>query len=238
VAAWNAIHRKLTTSDSTGMIVVWVHHRGKWLEEMINNRSSTVVVDMHWNAEGKEICIAYRDGHVIVGGVKGNRLWGKNLGYELSKVAWSPDCRTLLFVTADSQVHTYTREGMRTGTMRLAGAPEGDPAAAGKLDPINAVDWYDGAEGYEDPSAPSLAFAFSSGRLQLCRSTTDDEPVLLESGLDVRQVVWNCAGTVLAVAGVSQRGRQAGAASGGGGLLPGAGPATGGIPEAGSPSVV
>lgn len=190
VAAWNALYKKLTTSDSTGMIIVWVHHRGKWFEEMINNRSSTVVVDMRWNAEGKEICIAYRDGHVIVGGVKGNRLWGKNLGYELSKVVWSPDCRTLVFVTADSQVHTYTREGMRTGQVRLAGVPDGagpgapagaaggggggGVAAGGGGDPVVAVDWYDGAEGYEDPSAPSFALAFQSGRMQLMRSTADD----------------------------------------------------------------
>lgn len=184
VAAWNALYKKLTTSDSTGMIIVWVHHRGKWFEEMINNRNTTVVVDMRWNSEGKEICIAYRDGHVIVGGVKGNRLWGKNLGYELSKVVWSPDCRTLVFVTADSQVHTYTREGMRTGEVRLAGVKPG--AGAGSGDPVAALDWYDGAEGYEDPSAPSLAIAFESGRMQMMRSTTDEEPLLVETGLRIR----------------------------------------------------
>lgn len=32
---------------------------------------------MKWTASGEKICIAYEDGAVIVGGVDGQRLWGK-----------------------------------------------------------------------------------------------------------------------------------------------------------------
>ena len=38
VAAWNERHNKLTTSDSNGLIIVWILHKGLWFEEMINNR--------------------------------------------------------------------------------------------------------------------------------------------------------------------------------------------------------
>ena len=38
VAAWNEWHNKLTTSDSNGLIIVWILHKGLWFEEMINNR--------------------------------------------------------------------------------------------------------------------------------------------------------------------------------------------------------
>ena len=38
VAAWNEQHNKLTTSDSNGLIIVWILHKGLWFEEMINNR--------------------------------------------------------------------------------------------------------------------------------------------------------------------------------------------------------
>lgn len=40
VAAWNEQHKKLTTSDSNGLIIVWTLHKGLWFEEMINNRWS------------------------------------------------------------------------------------------------------------------------------------------------------------------------------------------------------
>ena len=66
--------RKLTTSDQHGLIIVWMLHKGMWFEEMINNRNKSVVVDMKWTDDGQKICIVYKDGAVIVGGVDGNRL--------------------------------------------------------------------------------------------------------------------------------------------------------------------
>jgi WD repeat-containing protein 35 len=74
---WNDKYRKLTTCDSTGTIIVFMKHNGQWVEEMVNNRKSSVVKDMKWSPDGTKICIAYEDGNVIVGGVEGNRKWGK-----------------------------------------------------------------------------------------------------------------------------------------------------------------
>lgn len=37
-ATWNHIHNKLTTSDDTGLIIVWTLVNDAWYEEMINNR--------------------------------------------------------------------------------------------------------------------------------------------------------------------------------------------------------
>jgi WD repeat-containing protein 35 len=53
---------------------------------MINNRNKSVVRDMKWNSDGSKICIAYEDGAVIVGGVEGSRVWGKNIGVTLARV--------------------------------------------------------------------------------------------------------------------------------------------------------
>jgi WD repeat-containing protein 35 len=36
---------------------------------MVNNRKASVVRAMKWSPDGTKICIAYEDGHVIVGGV-------------------------------------------------------------------------------------------------------------------------------------------------------------------------
>lgn len=79
VAAWNPAHKKLTTSDQNGLIIVWVAHKGRWFEEMVNNRGKSQVRDMKWNPDGTKICIVYEDGAVIVGSVDGERLWGKEL---------------------------------------------------------------------------------------------------------------------------------------------------------------
>lgn len=62
VAAWNEPYQKLTTSDSNGLIIVWLTQRDSWYEEMINNRNKSVVVDMAWSHNGTKIAIAYEDG--------------------------------------------------------------------------------------------------------------------------------------------------------------------------------
>lgn len=62
-------------------------------------RNKSLVRDMKWTSGGEKICIAYEDGAVIVGSVDGNRLWGKELGINLSLVEWSPDGRMILFCT-------------------------------------------------------------------------------------------------------------------------------------------
>jgi WD repeat-containing protein 35 len=114
-ATWNPIYRKLTTSDDSGLIIVWMLHRGNWYEEMINNRNKSVVKDMKWTSDGKKICIVYEDGAVIVGSVDGNRLWGKDLNVELRLVEWSPSNRYILFVTAGGKdVNLYLADGKAT----------------------------------------------------------------------------------------------------------------------------
>ena len=40
-AAWNPIFRKLTTSDESGLIIVFILNRGVWVEEMINAPTHT-----------------------------------------------------------------------------------------------------------------------------------------------------------------------------------------------------
>lgn len=52
-------------------------HNGQWVEEMVNNRKASSVKSMQWSPDGTKICIAYEDGNVIVGGVEGNRKWGR-----------------------------------------------------------------------------------------------------------------------------------------------------------------
>ena len=116
---WNANYRKLTTSDETGLIIVWMMHKGMWFEEMIINRNKSVVRDMQWTADGQKICIVYEDGAVIVGSVDGSRLWGKELNMQLCNVEWSPDGRNILFVTLEGEVFVYDNMGNKISKMHL-----------------------------------------------------------------------------------------------------------------------
>lgn len=112
VIMWNETHKKLTTSDENGVIIVWMLYKGAWYEEMINNRKKSTVVGMAWSSDGLKICIIYADGAVIVGSVDGNRIWGKELkNIQLSGVQWSPDGKLLLFSLRNGQVHLYDNQG-------------------------------------------------------------------------------------------------------------------------------
>ena len=142
VAAWNPHFRKLTTADESGLIIVWVLHKGMWIEDMINNRNKSTVADMKWGADGTEICIAYKDGAVIVGSVDGNRIWSREMGAQLALVEWSPDGQLLLFCDVDGAVSVHNRQGVRLGAVPL-------PAVAGLAAPqtVASLEWYDGLEG-------------------------------------------------------------------------------------------
>lgn len=74
-------------------------HNGEWVDEMVNNRKMSTVVDLKWSPDGTKICIAYEDGHVIVGGVEGSRKWGKDLGRTIRLLTWAPDSRLIVIGT-------------------------------------------------------------------------------------------------------------------------------------------
>lgn len=61
-ADWNERHKKLTSSDSNGLIIVWAMHKNVWYEEMINNRNRSAVKDHKWSFDGALIAIVYEDG--------------------------------------------------------------------------------------------------------------------------------------------------------------------------------
>ena len=206
---WNALYRKLTTSDETGLIIVWMLHKGMWFEEMINNRNKSVVRDMKWNSDGTKICIVYEDGAVIVGSVDGNRLWGKELDFTLALVEWSPDSNYILFVSTDCKVYAYDAMGNKIKRLHLpvtehpACPPARKGSGAGAGVEIAAISWYDGAEGNSDRHAPTLAIALRNGLVQMSRGTDDPSPVILDTKLEpLTQCKWDTRGSVLAVAGL------------------------------------
>jgi len=193
---WNESFRKLTTSDQHGLVIVWMLHKGMWFEEMINNRNKSTVRGMKWTSDGQRICIIYEDGAVIVGSVDGNRLWGKELNTELAHVDWSPDGRNIIFCTMQCEVHIYDSIGNFISKMPLYCLEDSSAQTS-----LIGIDWYDGAEGLQDPEQPTLAIGLENGRLQLMRDELDENAVLIDTGMTASSMKWNTNGTVLAVAG-------------------------------------
>eukprot|EP00056_Hartaetosiga_gracilis_P003229 m.61099 g.61099 ORF g.61099 m.61099 type:complete len:1163 (+) comp11378_c0_seq1:91-3579(+) len=200
VITWNEQYRKLTTSDQYGLIIVWMLYKGQWYEEMINNRNKSVVVDMQWTSDGSQICIAYKDGHVIVGGVKGNRIWRKDVKLTLCQVEWSPNGKSILFGTEKGEVKAYDNSGNLVATLDI---PCLDGLSEAKL---VTMTWYDGRFGYMDTDAPVLAICYEVGRMQLMRSEKDHAPILVDAYMKIVCARWNNNGTVLAVAGSQDTG--------------------------------
>ncbi len=197
VVTWNQQFHKLTTSDQYGLIIVWMLYKGSWYEEMINNRNKSVVRGMAWNADGLKICIVYEDGAVIVGSVDGNRIWGKELkGLQLSHVEWSPDGKILLFGMASGDIQTYDSIGNPIGKVQIY--CQGNAAGTNR---ISSVQWYNGNCGYLEANCPCLAICFDNGRCQIMRTEMDDNPVLLDTGMQIVSAQWNHTGSILAVAG-------------------------------------
>lgn len=199
VVTWNEQYQKLTTSDQLGLIIVWIFYKGHWYEEMINNRNRSYVRGMKWNADGQKICIVYEDGMVIVGGVDGDRQWGKELGHRLCQVEWSPDGRRILFGTVEGEVLVYDQLGSLIDKMEL---PCLQGAGFSGMIQIVGIDWYNGQFGYIEEDCPSLVVCFGNGRLQIMRNEGDREPCLIDTEMQVAQCAWNQRGTVLALAGV------------------------------------
>lgn len=207
--AWNPTREKLTSSDEKGLIIVWVLHNGSWFEEMINNRNKSVVRDMKWTSDGSRICIVYEDGAVIVGSVEGSRLWGKELNVTLQLVEWSPDMRSILFVSADSDVLLYDADGTKLKTLTVGSNSNRDEEAV-----VAAVAWF-GWSGIQYQQVggrlglfagsyaecPNLCIALESGTLQLSKGEDDPKPLMVETDMTIISCKWNSFGSVLAVAG-------------------------------------
>ncbi|XP_070516916.1 WD repeat-containing protein 35 isoform X2 [Cardiocondyla obscurior] len=197
VVTWNEDHQKLTSSDQNGVIIVWMLYKGSWYEEMINNRNKSVVKGMAWSCDGQKICIVYEDGAVIVGSVDGNRIWGKELkNVSLAAVQWSPDGKLLLFGLKNGELHLYNNQG--TFLLKL-----NVPLPSTSLfQTIVALQWYDGKNGYVAMDCPTLAICYRNGRIILMRDTSDDNPVMMETGVTASWCSWNSFGSLLAVTGM------------------------------------
>lgn len=75
-------------------------------------------------------------------------------------------------------------------------------AERGPMADIVGMEWFSGTDRMDEHAPPALAIAFRNGTLQLQRSELDDRPIQRDTGMTLRQIKWNPAGTVLAVTGV------------------------------------
>ena len=58
-------------------------------------------------------------------------------------------------------------------------------------------------------TAPTLAVAYADGRVQLARGSDDADPIIIDSGVRLRECKWDTRGTTLALAGTSEEKKDA-----------------------------
>jgi len=76
-----------------------------------------------------------QDGAVIVGKADGARVWGKDLGMPLERLAWSPCAQHILFCDGDGRVWVYDADGNQVSAMEVAAARSKGPSG------VAAIDW-------------------------------------------------------------------------------------------------
>lgn len=196
VVVWNEQQQKLTTSDDTGVIIVWTMYKGSFYEEMTNDRKKSTVKGMAWTSDGSKIAIVYEDGAVIVGSVDGNRIWGKELkNTALCGVQWSPDNRLLLFAIKNGEAHLYDNQGIFIAKLNIQCVQ----LSSMKSVTIIGLNWY---HGFTQGNRPVLAICYENGKIQLMKNEYDDYPVIIDANLQITCSSWNENGTILAVCGM------------------------------------
>lgn len=196
VVCWNEQQQKLTTSDDTGVIIVWSMYKGSFYEEMTNDRKKSTVKGMSWTSDGTKICIVYEDGAVIVGSVDGNRIWGKELkNTALCGVQWSPDNRLLLFAIKNGEAHLYDNQGIFITKLNIQCVQLSSMRSVS----IVGLNWY---SGFAQSNRPILAITYENGKIQLMKNESDDFPIIIDANLQITCSQWNDNGTILAVCGM------------------------------------
>ncbi|KAF1331198.1 hypothetical protein FI667_g4547, partial [Globisporangium splendens] len=131
---------------------------------------------------------------------------------QLAFVEWSPDGKSLLFVSKDSEVSVHDSMGNKVSNLALYVVDNNNRSERDCK--IVGVHWYDGCEGHISQEAPTLAIAFRDGKVQITRGRFDENAVLIDTGMELTQVRWNNDGSVIALAGTQY---DSGSRSGGGG---------------------
>lgn len=229
IAEWNEIYHKLTTSDSSGLIIVWLTQRDNWYEEMINNRNKSIVIGMAWSHNGTKIAIAYEDGQVIVGSVDGNRLWSKDIAGSVAAVCWSADSSMILFGMADGEVHAYDAVGTFIQKLHMVCLEDVELETALRKDlrrdNIVSMGWFAPLltsynqeamtqrssatelqilqRPYVPDDRPCFFVAYKHGVVQLMRSENDSNSIIVKlPNMILSKARWSPNGSMLAICGI------------------------------------
>ncbi|KAL8581320.1 WD repeat-containing protein 35 [Nucella lapillus] len=114
----------------------------------------------------------------------------------VDRPSWSPDGKKILFGIANGEVHVFDNTGNFISKLQVFCLTNVTGAIR-----ISGLEWYNGLYGYVEPNCPSLALCFDNGRCQIMRSETDENPILIDTGMQVAQIGWNHTGSIFAVAG-------------------------------------
>ena len=194
---WNDQFNKLTTCDSSGVIIVWRLNNNVWETEMINNREQSYVTDLKWSNQGHYLCFIYEDGHAIVGTVEGNRSWGNDIRNSLYLIEWSPDDNNILLASKNSNIIILTAMGQQLGELIIESSLFNVQ--------ISSLNWWSNyiSDSRNITLKKHLMLAFKNGTVALYDNEDDRMPFIIKTNLfDVNKAEWNLGGDVFAISGM------------------------------------
>jgi len=185
--AWNRPFRKLCTADEHGVIIVWTIEQNRFVEEMINSSDHAPVGDVKWSLDGKNICIVYGDGAIVVGSVGGDRLWAKSVDVSHQRLEWSPDGSNILIASTDATISVYDMSGNVVKEFDNDGATD-----------IVDLRWHRNSS----PDRKNFVVAHSYGDVYFRNALQHDSKSRIDCGITIENCKWNDDGKILAVCGV------------------------------------
>ncbi|CAL8089464.1 unnamed protein product [Orchesella dallaii] len=117
---WNNSTGKLVTSDEIGVMIGWQYNKRQrcWIEELINDRSTSMIRDMVVSPDGSKIAVGYEDfdengsitGGVIVGFPDGTHIFDRKFpDSQVNFVVWYND--STVWVVINQTIFVFDENG-------------------------------------------------------------------------------------------------------------------------------
>ncbi|ODM99145.1 WD repeat-containing protein 35 [Orchesella cincta] len=201
---WNNENGKLVTSDEIGVIIGWQYNKQQhcWVEELIDDKSTSMIRDMVVSPDGGKIAIGYEDydengsitGGILVGLLDGTQIFDRKFpGSQVSFVEWYTD--STLWVVVNQTIYAFDEHG-DVGKVHRSIAMNSQPCEITTLLLKPKSSWI------TSDSAPEFAVIYRESCMSFYSSLHDKAPLRIHTQIVATCADWSPNGLYIAVGGM------------------------------------
>ena len=187
--SWNQILENFITVDSNNTIILWNFHHKYWYSEILDEKQEKIY-DLKWDYEGKRFAILYSD-MIIVFNTELIRLWEVECRQKLLCFTWKYDNKSIIFCTKKGLVQVY-QSGSIIREFQLKFKEIFDNSILG-------IQWIYASDRY------TLVFTSPNGKVQFMKSEFDNNPLIVDIGIHIKDFQFNPQGTIIAFLGTLKK---------------------------------